>query len=123
MRQDVPPLANRRLTSVVSCSGQTQIKEERIVLVLSRKPGEQIIIGGRVTVTINRLHGNRVSLAIDAPADVKILRGELRRMELDESSEPGRSARQVLSRLPTHLLRLPGDEMADTVSSLPTLPR
>jgi carbon storage regulator len=123
MRQDVPPLANRRVTSVVSCSGQTQIKEERIVLVLSRKPGEQIIIGGRVTVTINRLHGNRVSLAIDAPADVKILRGELRRMELDESSEPGRSVRPVLSRLPAHLLRLPGDEMADTASSLPTLPR
>ncbi|MCL6504124.1 MAG: carbon storage regulator [Pirellulales bacterium] len=93
------------------------------MLVLSRKPGEQIIIGGRVTVTINRLHGNRVSLAIDAPADVKILRGELRRMELDESSEPGRSVRQVLPRLPAHLLRLPGDEMADTACSLPTLPR
>lgn len=47
------------------------------MLVLSRKQGEQIQIGDGISITINRLSGNRVSLAIEAPKDVKIVRGEL----------------------------------------------
>lgn len=48
------------------------------MLVLSRKQGEQIRIGDNVVVTVHRLSGNRVSLGIEAPADCKIMRGELR---------------------------------------------
>lgn len=47
------------------------------MLVLSRKQGEQIRIGDRITLTVQRLSGNRVSLGIEAPADCKIMRGEL----------------------------------------------
>jgi carbon storage regulator CsrA len=48
------------------------------MLVLSRKVGEQICIDGNITVTINRIEGNRVSLSFDAPRDVHIVRAELR---------------------------------------------
>ncbi|MGD9645660.1 MAG: carbon storage regulator [Pirellulales bacterium] len=48
------------------------------MLVLSRKVGEQVCIDGQITVTINRIEGNRVSLSFDAPRDVHIVRGELR---------------------------------------------
>jgi carbon storage regulator len=48
------------------------------MLVLSRKVGEQICIDGQITVTINRIEGNRVSLSFDAPRDVHIVRAELR---------------------------------------------
>ena len=47
------------------------------MLVLSRKVGEKVVIGDRITVVVNRVSGNRVSLGIDAPADVRIVRGEL----------------------------------------------
>jgi len=47
------------------------------MLVLSRKPGESIQIGENVTVKVVQRKGNRVRLAIDAPGDLEILRGEL----------------------------------------------
>lgn len=47
------------------------------MLVLSRKPGESVVIGGNITVTVVETSGNRVRLAFDAPKDVRILRVEL----------------------------------------------
>lgn len=51
--------------------------EDRPVLVLSRKVGEKVVIGDNITITVQRVAGGRVSLAIEAPRDVRILRGEL----------------------------------------------
>lgn len=48
------------------------------MLVLSRKVGERLIIGDNIVVTVNRVAGNRVTLGIEAPGDVRIVRGELR---------------------------------------------
>lgn len=48
------------------------------MLVLSRKVGEQIVIGDNITIVVNRVAGNRISLGIEAPADVRIVRGELK---------------------------------------------
>jgi len=47
------------------------------MLVLSRKVGERLVIGDNITVVINRIAGNRVTLGIEAPGDVRIVRGEL----------------------------------------------
>jgi carbon storage regulator len=47
------------------------------MLVLSRKVGERLIIGGNITVVVNRVAGNRVTLGIEAPDTVRIVRGEL----------------------------------------------
>ena len=47
------------------------------MLVLSRRQGEEIIIDGRITVVISELKGGRVRVAIKAPPEVSILRGEL----------------------------------------------
>lgn len=47
------------------------------MLVLSRKPGEKILIGDNVTVTIVRIGPNTVRLGIDAPRDMNIVREEL----------------------------------------------
>jgi len=48
------------------------------MLVLSRKIGEEIRIGECVTITINRIRGNRVLLGIKAPQNIHIVRGELK---------------------------------------------
>jgi carbon storage regulator len=48
-----------------------------VMLVLSRKPGQKIVIEGGITVTVIAVKGNQVRIGIDAPEDVRILRGEL----------------------------------------------
>lgn len=47
------------------------------MLVLSRKPGERILIGDNVAVTIVRIGPNSVRLGIEAPRDMNIVREEL----------------------------------------------
>jgi len=47
------------------------------MLVLSRKTGEEIVIGRDVRVVVRRISGNRVALGVDAPRGVRVLRGEL----------------------------------------------
>jgi len=56
------------------------------MLVLSRKVGESIRIGDAITVVVNRISGNRVTLGIEAPRRMKIIRGELRPFE--DAPEP-----------------------------------
>jgi len=53
------------------------------MLVLSRKVGEKIVIGDNITVEVVRVSGNRVSLGLVAPSDVKIRRGELTPLKVD----------------------------------------
>lgn len=47
------------------------------MLVLSRKAMETIAIGEEIEVIVRRINGNRVTLAIRAPYNVRIVRGEL----------------------------------------------
>ncbi|HTH47879.1 MAG TPA: carbon storage regulator CsrA [Candidatus Limnocylindria bacterium] len=47
------------------------------MLVLTRKPGESIIIDGRIIVKVVRLDGDAVRIGIEAPADVLIHRQEI----------------------------------------------
>jgi carbon storage regulator CsrA len=47
------------------------------MLVLSRKIGDEILIGDNIRLVVNRISGNRVTIGIKAPDDVHIVRGEL----------------------------------------------
>lgn len=52
------------------------------MLVLTRKPGQRILIGGGfeaggVTVMVTEVSGDQVRLGINAPADIEILREEV----------------------------------------------
>jgi carbon storage regulator len=51
--------------------------EEFGMLVLTRKPGEKIVIDGGIVVTVLEVRGNKVRLGIDAPEDVSVHRGEV----------------------------------------------
>ena len=67
------------------------------MLVLSRKKGEQIRIGNDIVITVHRLSGNRVSLGIEAPADCRITRAELKTLleELEYAPEEKPAAARV----------------------------
>jgi len=54
------------------------------MLVLSRKKGEDIVIGDAV-VRVVEIRGDRVRLGIDADRDVPIRRGELEPEDNDEA--------------------------------------
>ncbi len=47
------------------------------MLVLTRKNNQKIQIGDNVTLTILNVKGNTVKVGIDAPRDIRVLRGEL----------------------------------------------
>jgi carbon storage regulator len=57
------------------------------MLVLSRKPGEEIVIGADLRITVVAIRGNQVRLGFTAPAGTLI-----RRLELCQSADwaPGR---------------------------------
>lgn len=47
------------------------------MLVLTRKPGESLMIGDNIEIKIIDASGEQVRIGISAPGDVKILRKEL----------------------------------------------
>jgi carbon storage regulator len=47
------------------------------MLILSRKPGESIVIDGRIVVKVVRLEGDVVKVGIEAPRDVPVHRQEV----------------------------------------------
>jgi carbon storage regulator CsrA len=57
------------------------------MLVLTRKSQERILIGDNIKITILRVKGNSVRVGIDAPSDVRVVRGELSPRKA-ENAEP-----------------------------------
>ena len=57
------------------------------MLVLSRKQSQQVIIDGQIKIEVLKIKGNTVRLGISAPANVKVLRGELKPFGLDSGDE------------------------------------
>jgi carbon storage regulator CsrA len=56
----------------------TQSRRVVKMLVLSRKPGESVVIGGGIAVTVIKMTGNVVQLGFDAPKEIPIRRSELK---------------------------------------------
>ncbi len=58
------------------------------MLVLTRKLQDQIRIGENITITILRVKGNTVRIGLDAPRDVRVMRGELPDFASDADMAP-----------------------------------
>jgi carbon storage regulator len=70
------------------------------MLVLSRKPGEKLIISDNIIVSVVAVDGQRVKLAFEAPPEVPILRAELahrmhRSTSADTDPDPDLAAKPV----------------------------
>ena len=57
------------------------------MLVLSRKPGQQIMIGKDVILKVVDVQGENVRIAIEAPKDIKIYRGEIYKAIVEENKQ------------------------------------
>jgi carbon storage regulator len=76
------------------------------MLVLSRKVGERLVIGNNITLVINRIAGNRVTIGIEAPSDVRVARGELEPNEPATPAKVGESFDRVTNTWTESLPRL-----------------
>ena len=54
------------------------------MLILTRKAGETILIGENISIKVVEIRGRQVRLGIDAPADILVLREEMKLYEQDE---------------------------------------
>ena len=56
------------------------------MLALSRKPGESIVIGNNIEITVLEVKGDQVKIGIDAPKSVPIYRKEIY-LQIEESNK------------------------------------
>ncbi len=63
------------------------------MLVLGRRRGERVLIGGEIEVTVLEVRGNRVKLGVSGPSSIAICREELLRARrvgaIAEGGAPG----------------------------------
>ena len=60
------------------------------MLVLSRRPGEEVVIAGNIRVTIIAAEGNRVRIGIAAPPSVTVNRKEIHDRRAEWASRKAR---------------------------------
>ncbi len=52
-------------------------QRKAFMLILTRRVGEKLVIGEKVTVTVLGVKGNQIRIGIDAPPDVQVHREEI----------------------------------------------
>ena len=82
------------------------------MLVLTRKLKQQIQIGSNITVTVLRVQGNSVRIGIEAPLDVRVLRGELPVDLRSGFADSMESDTSLIEAAPAKTNRLPRDFMS-----------
>jgi len=67
------------------------------MLVLSRQKNETIEIGENIVLTITSISRNRVSIGIEAPKDIRVVRGELKDKPCNYSQQTVSSSSLIAS--------------------------
>ena len=73
-------------TALASSHTTAYEAEEGVVLILTRKVGETLVIGDEVEVTVLSMKGNQIRLGVKAPKEVAVHREEIAR-KLDNSRD------------------------------------
>ncbi|EKM6333807.1 TPA: carbon storage regulator CsrA [Pseudomonas aeruginosa] len=59
------------------------------MLILTRRVGETLMVGGDVTVTVLGVKGNQVRIGVNAPKEVAVHREEIyQRIQKEKDQEP-----------------------------------
>ncbi|MCS7212612.1 MAG: carbon storage regulator [Candidatus Calescibacterium sp.] len=57
------------------------------MLVLKRKEGQSIVVGGNIIIKVHKIEGRSVKLAIEAPKEISILRTELIEKSVEKTKQ------------------------------------
>lgn len=67
------------------------------MLILTRKKGEALLIGDEIKISVLEVDGEKVSVGIQAPRNVKVLREELILQTIDYNKESLRPKADILA--------------------------
>lgn len=70
-----------------------------VMLVLTRKAGESIVIGSDIRVTVLEMQGRQIRIGIEAPSDVSVHRGEVYERIREENELAANADQQQLKSL------------------------
>ena len=71
------------------CCPENVIREEKGILILTRRVGETLMVGDDVTVTVLGVKGNQVRIGVNAPKEVAVHREEIyQRIQKEKGDEP-----------------------------------
>jgi carbon storage regulator len=70
------------------------------MLIITRRPGQKIVLGDDITVTVIEVSGQTVRLGIDAPKELPIYREEIWAAVKQENEAAAKADASPLPRLP-----------------------
>jgi carbon storage regulator len=73
------------------------------MLVLSRRPGESVVLGEDITITVLEVRGDVVRVGIDAPRSLKVHRAELLEQLQEENQRAASPSEDLVARLAREL--------------------
>jgi len=70
------------------------------MLILTRRPGERVVIGDEILVTVMAVSGHTVRLGIEAPQGIQIYREEIWLAVMEENRAAAAAAADALPSIP-----------------------
>jgi len=70
------------------------------MLIITRRPGEKIVLGDDIVVTVIEISGQTARIGIDAPQAVPVYREEIWEAVREENEAAARAAGDALPQLP-----------------------
>jgi carbon storage regulator len=79
------------------------------MLVLTRRPGESIVVGSNIVVTVIEIKGGQVRIGIDAPREVDVYREEIYEQVRQENLRAVANADEIRKRVQNQAQQEPDD--------------